>query len=282
MTDDAGGSSVTRVLVTGGRGTLGREVVSRLVRDGYTVRVMSRQSREQGAGGHGLAGTEWAQADLRTGEGLAGAVAGVDAIVHAASSPLMHTKEVDVDGTERLLGLARDAGVAHIVYISIVGIDRIPYPYYKHKLAAEKLVEHCGLPWTILRATQFHSLIEIILRGAMRLPVAFLATSMRFQPMDPGEAASCLCECVAAGPSGRVPDIGGPEVRALGNLARARSKLLGLHRRVVPLYIPGRVAGGFRKGFNTVPENRYGKITWEDWLRRKYRLAQSAELGSGW
>src|SRR5919201_1287249 len=189
------GSGLARVLVTGGRGTLGREVVAALARGGYTVRVMSRSSREAGAGGQ--AGIEWAQADLRTGEGLAGAVAGVDAIVHAASSPVTHTKEVDVDGTERLLGQAREAGVSHIVYISIVGIDRIPYPYYKHKLAAEGVVQRSGVPWTILRATQFHSLIEFLLRRAMRLPVAFLATGLRFQPMDPGEAANRLCECVA-------------------------------------------------------------------------------------
>ena len=269
---------MARVLVTGGSGTLGREVVVRLARDGHRVRVMSRRSREPEAGGQ--AGTEWAQADLQSGEGLAGAVAGVDAIVHAASSPNIRTKEVDVDGTERLLAHARDAGVSHVVYISIVGIDRIPYPYYKHKLAVEGLVERSGLPWTILRATQFHSLIEFILRRAMRLPVAFLATGLRFQPLDPGEAANRLCECVAAGPSGRVPDIGGPEVRTLGDLARSRSDLLGLNRRVVPLPVPGRVAEGFRKGYNTVPENRYGKITWEDWLRRKYRLAQREEPGS--
>src|SRR3954471_24795657 len=80
-----GGKGVARVLVTGGRGTLGREVVAGLARGGYTVRVMSHRSREPGAGGQ--AGSEWAQADLQTGEGLAGAVAGVDAIVHAASSP---------------------------------------------------------------------------------------------------------------------------------------------------------------------------------------------------
>jgi uncharacterized protein YbjT (DUF2867 family) len=166
------------------------------------------------------------------------------------------------------------------VYISIVGIDRIPYPYYKHKLAAEGVVQRSGVPWTILRATQFHSLIEFLLRRAMRLPVAFLATGLPFQPMDPGEAANRLCECVAAGPSGRVPDIGGPEVRTLGDLARSRSELLGLHRRIVPLPVPGRVAAGFRKGYNTVPQNRYGKITWEDWLRRKYRLGSRAEPGS--
>src|SRR3990172_11470166 len=112
---------MSRVLITGGTGVLGRELAPRLAQAGYTVRVMSRRAaRAEGVQ------TEWAQAQIETGEGLAGAVAGVDAIVHCASRPFRRTRGVDVEGTRRLLEAAKAASVSHFVYISIVGIDRIP------------------------------------------------------------------------------------------------------------------------------------------------------------
>src|SRR3990172_12933053 len=153
---------MSRVLITGGTGVLGSEVASRLAPAGYTVRVMSRRA----APAEG-ARTEWAQAQIETGEGLAEAVAGVDVIVHAASSPFRRTREVDVEGTRRLLEVARAAGVAHFVYISIVGIDRIPLPHYKAKLAAERLIEESAVPYSILRAPQFFTLMDDFLRNLL-------------------------------------------------------------------------------------------------------------------
>src|SRR3990170_5638680 len=148
-----------RVLITGGTGVLGRELVPRLAAAGYSVRVVSRRA----APAEG-APAEWARAQIATGEGLAEAVAGVDVIVHCASSPFRRTREVDVEGTRRLLERAREAGVAHFVYISIVGVDLIPLGYYKHKLAAERLIEESGVPYSILRAPQFFTLIDELLR----------------------------------------------------------------------------------------------------------------------
>src|SRR3989337_3515075 len=153
-----------RALITGGTGVLGREVAGRLSQAGYSVRVVSRRA----APAEG-APTEWAQAQIETGEGLAEAVAGVDVIVHCASSPFRRTREVDVEGTRRLLAAAGRVGVSHFVYISIVGVDRIPLPYYKAKLAAERLIEESGVPYSILRATQFHSLIDRFLGTLVRL-----------------------------------------------------------------------------------------------------------------
>src|SRR3989304_2985131 len=155
-----------RVLITGGPGVLGRELVPRLAQAGYGLRVMSRRA----APAEGVQ-TEWAQAQIGTGEGLAEAVAGVDAIVHCASSPFRRTREVDVDGTGRLLESAKAAGVSHFVYISIVGIDRIPLSYYKAKLAAERLIEESGVSYSILRAPQFHTLVDQILRSLLRFPI---------------------------------------------------------------------------------------------------------------
>jgi uncharacterized protein YbjT (DUF2867 family) len=255
---------MTRVLVTGGVGGFGRALVPRLADRGYTVRILSRRLAPAGLT------TEWAQADIESGAGLAAALVGVHVVVHAASSPGKHTREIDVEGTRRLLHAARAAEVAHFAYISIVGIDQIPFAYYRHKLAAEALVSDSRLPWSILRATQFHTLIDTFLRSADRLPLLLLPTDLQFQPIDAGEAAERMGEVVVAGPAGRLPDIGGPEVLTLGAMARDWMRARGRQRRIVHLPAPGAFAAALRQGRNTSPDQRYGLITWADWLRKTY------------
>src|SRR5215470_5115249 len=107
---------MTRVLVSGGTGVLGREVVSRLLEKGYTVRIMSRSPRR------GTTDVEWAQAHLQTGEGLSDALHGVDVIVHAATDTRLG--KTDVEMTRPLLEQAKAAGVGYFLYISIVGVDK--------------------------------------------------------------------------------------------------------------------------------------------------------------
>ncbi|MGH3338769.1 MAG: SDR family oxidoreductase, partial [Propionibacteriaceae bacterium] len=142
------------VLVTGGTGTLGRQVVPRLRDAGREVRVLSRHSRSAGDG------IELVTGDLATGEGIDAAVDGVETIVHLAGSA-----KGDDHKTRNLVRAAARAGVGHLVYISVVGADRIPvvsgvdramFGYFASKRVAEKVVEDSGLPWTTLRATQFH------------------------------------------------------------------------------------------------------------------------------
>ena len=149
-----------RVLVTGGTGTLGSHVVDRLHAAGREVRVFSR------SGGNGRV-----RGDLATGDGLEAAVQGVETIVHCASSPA-RTRQVDVGGTHRLLRAAYRAGISHVLFISIVGVDRNPYyPYYRMKLETERIIERSPMPWTILRATQFHGFVLALISTLDRLPV---------------------------------------------------------------------------------------------------------------
>ncbi|MGH2480980.1 MAG: SDR family oxidoreductase, partial [Ktedonobacteraceae bacterium] len=136
-----------QILVTGGAGRLGRLVVKHLSAAGYRVRGMSRRASP----GEDWPGAEWVRADLETGAGLAEAVQGMDVVVHLA---ILGASMVDFEGTRRLVDAARLAGVSHLVFISIVGIDRVPWAGGKAKLASEDLIEHSGIPWTILRATQ--------------------------------------------------------------------------------------------------------------------------------
>lgn len=253
-----------RILVTGGTGALGREVVPRLLNAGYTVRMMSRRAPKPGED----VDVAWAQASLEDGTGLAEAVAGTDVVLHLASSPVK--RQVDIEGTGRLLEHARAAGVEHFVYISIVGIDQISFSYYKSKLAAEQLIEKSSVPWTILRATQFHSLIDRLLNGIIRLPIAFVPTYWQFQTISEHEVSEYLVAAIQQGPSGHLPDIGGPEVQRLDEMARQWLAARGMSRPMVHLPIPGGLSTGFRKGLNTTPHNNVGKITWKEWLNTRY------------
>ncbi|MHB8629146.1 MAG: SDR family oxidoreductase [Aggregatilineales bacterium] len=257
---------MTKVLVTGGTGVLGREVVSRLRAAGCTVRIMSRQSRPASL----APGVEWAQAQLETAQGLDQAVVGIDVIVHAASSPFKNTKKVDVEGTQRLLEAARRAAISHVVYISIVGIDRIPSAYYRSKLAVEGIIQASGIPWTILRATQFHDLVDTFFQVLAKLPVvAFVPTGLKDQPVAAADVAVRLAECALAAPAGMLPDIGGPEVFTAKELFRLWLEARGIRRVVIPIHLFGALAAGFRRGDNTCPEHRQGKTTWEQWLHEK-------------
>jgi uncharacterized protein YbjT (DUF2867 family) len=248
--------STLNVLVTGGTGVLGTRVVERLGAAGVEARVMSRSERP---------GT--VRGDLLTGEGLDAAVRGVETIIHCASSPYRKTREVDVEGTRRLLEAAAQAGVAHFVYISIAGVHRAPsYPYYRVKLEAEWVVEGSPVPHTILRATQVYDLVLMAVRFLDRLPVP---AKLLGQPVDVGEVAGRLVELALSGPAGRAPDVGGPEVGTLADSARRYLGVLGSRKRVVEFPLPGRTARAIREGALICPENRYGKVRWEEFLRER-------------
>ncbi len=255
------------ILVTGGAGRLGRLVVKHLSAAGYPVRGMSRRASP----GEDWPGVEWKQADLVTGVGLAEAVQGMDVVVHTAGKG---TWQVDFEGTRRLLEVARQAGVSHMVFISIVGIDKVPYAYGKAKLACEDLIEHSGIPWSILRATQFHYGIDLLLRFLTRLPlVALIPTDLPLQPVAEEEVARRLFEIVQAGPSGRLPDMGGPQVYTSGELARIWLKQRGMHRAIIPIFLPGKMARALRQGGNTCPQQATGTVSWEAWLQQHERGA---------
>ncbi|GAA1568312.1 hypothetical protein GCM10009789_22130 [Kribbella sancticallisti] len=174
------------ILVTGGTGVLGRPTVARLRSAGHDVRVLSRKR------GPGLM-----TGDLSTGEGVREAVNGVDTVLHLATS----LGKGDVEQTRQLLEIARPSGVEHLILISIVGVDRIPLPYYRHKLEGERLVTESPIPYSVLRATQFHHLVDLVL-SAQRFSPVLLAPSVTLQPIAAEDVAERLAEVVAAQPGG--------------------------------------------------------------------------------
>ena len=253
------------ILVTGGAGHLGRLVVKQLSAAGYSVRGMSRRASP----GAEWPGAEWVQADLETGVGLAEAVQGMDVVVHLAGKG---NWKVDFEGTRRLVDAAREAGVSHLVFISVVGIDRVPWAGGKAKLASEDLIERSGLPWSILRATQLDYGIDALLHMLTRLPlVALVPAGLLLQPVAEEEVARRLCEIVQAGPSGRLPDMGGPQVYTSGELARIWLKQRGVNRAIIPIFLPGKMVRALRQGGNTCPQQATGTVSWEVWLQQHPR-----------
>ncbi|MEW2521892.1 SDR family oxidoreductase [Actinacidiphila alni] len=263
-------------MVTGGTGTLGRALVDRLLAAGRPVRLLSRHPRPA-ADRRPYA---WAVGDLRTGAGLDDALfAGVGTIVHCATT----NGRGDVEATRRLTGAAVAAGGdPHLVYISIVGIDRVPLGYYRAKLAAEAVVEESGLPWTVQRTTQFHSLVARLTVAQKRLPAVLTLSGVSFQPIDVGEVADRLVELAAGEPAGHAPDLGGPQIRSAADLTRATLRAAGRRRLVVPLRLPGALMAELRAGGNLTPGRADGRITYDDYLAaRTAHLKRDARAGRG-
>ncbi|MET8853264.1 NAD(P)H-binding protein [Amycolatopsis sp. NPDC004625] len=242
-----------RILVTGGTGRLGSAVVTRLRAAGEEVRVLSRRP-----------GPDVVRGDLRTGRGIDSAVAGTDVVVHCATDYV--GREAALART--LVEAARWAGVPHLVYVSIVGVDRVPLGYYRAKHETEELVAASGLPVTIQRATQFHGLVRGLLAGASRLPVVPVPR-ISFQPVDVRDVARRLADLALADPAGRAPDFGGPEILAAAELAEAVGEASGRRRRIVPVTVPGEAFRAYAGGGHLAPGHRDGEITFRQYLAER-------------
>ncbi|HUZ55513.1 MAG TPA: NAD(P)H-binding protein [Streptosporangiaceae bacterium] len=253
-----------RILVTGGTGTLGRQVVPRLRDAGCDVRVLSRRAHDAADG------VEYVTGDLLTGEGIQAAVDGAAIIVHCAGS-----SKGDDEATRNLVRAASGSAVQHLVYISVIGADRVPlvsgvdrtmFGYFGTKLAAERVVADSGLPWTTLRASQFHDLILMVAQQMANLPLIPVPAGFRFQPVDAGEVAARLVDLALGAPAGLVPDLAGPRVYRASDLLRSYLQARGKHRPMVPVRLPGTAARAFRAGVNLAPDRAVGHRTWEEFL----------------
>jgi uncharacterized protein YbjT (DUF2867 family) len=241
------------VAIIGGTGTLGRHVVEQARARGHEARSLSRSSPDY-------------PVDLTTGAGLEAALSGVDVVIDASNAQ-KGAQAVLVDGSRRLLAAERDAGVRHHVLISIVGIEQTPVGYYATKVAQERVVADGPVPWTIVRATQFHELLAAVFGAVGRLRVLPLP-SFPVQPVAAAEVATALLDAAQGEPRrGRI-EVAGPEVldaRAAGRAWRAAG-----HRALqVPIPLPGRTGRALRAGGLTSahPDVR-GTVTFAQWLRR--------------
>jgi len=242
---------MTAILVTGGTSGPGRPLVEILRAARHDVRVLSRSAGD----GH-LVG------DLDAGTGLDAAVAGAKVVVHLATN-----RKTDLAGTEHLLAAAKRAGVEHLVYISIVGVDRIPYAYYRDKVANEQAIAASGVPFTILRATQFHSFPGDILK----LTRGRFFVDLPIQPIGVDDVAARLAELATGAPAsasgeGRVADIGGPEILQGRDILARLQRAGRAKKRVFSLSLPGKTFAAFRAGHHLTGLPGYGTQTFDEWL----------------
>jgi uncharacterized protein YbjT (DUF2867 family) len=262
----------TTTLVTGGTGTLGRHVVPRLLEAGHQVRVLSRRTQEAAEG------VEYVAGDLDDGKGVEAAIRGIRTVVHLAG-----TQKGDDVKTRHLVDAAAASGVEHLVYISVVGADRIPvltgvdramFGYVAAKRAAERVIEASGLPWTTLRATQFHDLVLTTARGMAKLPVVPMPSGFQLQPIDAREVGERIVELAQGQPAGLVPDLAGPRVYGMDELVQSYLRAVGKHRLMMRVRLPGRAAAAFRAGGNLAPDRAVGRRTWEAFLAEQVGSAR--------
>lgn len=250
------------ILVTGGTGTLGSLVVPSLREAGKRVRVLSRHGREAGDG------VEYVAVDLLTadGEAIEAALTGVDTVLHLAGGP-----KGDDLATRNLVRAAQAADTRHFVYISVIGADRVPLAWLRSKREAERAVAGSGLPWTTLRAAQFNELTLKMVAGMARLPVFPAPGGLRLQPVDARDVAARVTELTLGSPAGLVPDLAGPRVYALAELADGYAHARGRRRRpLLPVRIPGEAGRAYRAGDNlSLAGADTGRRTWEEFLAER-------------
>nr|WP_296069422.1 NAD(P)H-binding protein [uncultured Actinoplanes sp.] len=212
-----------RVAVAGATGNIGGLTVSALQRDGHDV---VRISRSLGI-------------DLVTGDGLDAVLQGVESVIDATNVPAGNRAEsLAYFGAvaRNLLAAEQRAGVRHHVLLSIVGIDRVEgNPHYAGKREQESVVCSGGVPWTIVRATQFYDFGATMVARTERDGVATIPPLL-MQPIAPADVAAVLAEVAVGDPRGRHPDLAGPETQDLVDMARRTNGARGRTVRLVPTW----------------------------------------------
>ncbi len=225
---------MVRIAVAGGTGTTGRRVVDHVRNAGHEAVVLSRS----------------AGVDLTApSPALDHALAGVAAVIDASNVPTLSrptSERFFGDVTRTLLDAESRLGVGHHVALSIVGSDRVDYGYYAGKRLQERLVRESDVPWTVVRATQFHEFTDQTL-AMTRGPIAVVPV-MRSQPIAVDEVASYLVGLAEATPRGAVVEIAGPAPESQVDLARRVLRARGSRRLVLPVRMPGSAGRGMASG----------------------------------
>ncbi|KGR76302.1 nmra-like family protein [Ureibacillus sinduriensis BLB-1 = JCM 15800] len=250
-----------RILVTGSTGQLGSALLRQLKGSNDEVRITSRRKPE------GMGDFTWVYSDMLTGEGLEAAVKDVDVIIHTATSPTKSSRDIEITGFENFLGKLHH--IQHFIYPSIVGIEEIPFNYYRLKYEAESLLKSSNIPYTIVRATQFHGFVENLLISKPLFKRYIVPGKMKFQSVDVNEYASHLIDLIHQIPQGRTEDFCGPEILTLKEMANLKIKVNDEDNRVLSIPLAGKLYRSFTEGKNTNSMGKMGKIKFEQYLKNK-------------
>jgi uncharacterized protein YbjT (DUF2867 family) len=249
-----------KIVVIGGTGLIGSKTVANLRRLGHEVVAASPNSG----------------VNTITGEGVKEAVAGAQVVIDLANSPSFEDEAVlkffETSG-HNLLAAEAAAGVRHHVALSIVGIDRSDNGYFRAKVAQEKLIKASGIPYTIIRSTQFLEFLRGIADAGAEGSKVRISPGL-FQPIAADDVAAFVADVAIAAPRGGIVEIAGPERAPFDEIVARYLKAMGDPRQVVPdpaaLYFGGRVE---ERSLVPLGEARLGRIGLDEWLRRSRAAA---------
>ena len=250
-----------KIVVIGGTGLIGSKTVAILRPGGHEVLAASPNSG----------------VNTITGEGLKEALTGAQVVIDLANSPSFEDKAVleffETSG-RNLLAAEAAAGVRHHVALSIVGTDRTPdNGYFRAKVAQEKLIEASGIPYTIIRATQFLEFLSGIAAEGTKGKALRLSPGL-FQPIAADDVAFFVADVALAAPRNGIIEIAGPEREPFNEIIARYLKAIGDPREVVS-DPEARYFGGRVEEHSLVPlgEARLGRIGLDEWLRRSQAAA---------
>ena len=251
--DNTPRSSGRRIAVAGGTGTVGRHVVEVAQRRGHQAVVLARSTG----------------VDLVAGTGVDEALEGVQVVVDVTSQVSQKAEESRAffgAVTRNLLDAESRAGIGHHVALSIVGIDEAPHGYYAGKVLQEELLGRSTVPWTVLRATQFHEFAGQI-HGAVGIGPFVVVPRMVSEPVAAAEVAERLVDLAEGAPAGRVRDLGGPRRERMADMVRAWARTTGRPSRVLEVPLPGALGRAMRDGtLVTGPGADHTTATFAEWL----------------
>ena len=257
-----------QILVTGGTGTLGKTVVQRLLNLGFQPTILSTRKNPDVP-----TGTRLLTADLTKRESLEDVIKGVDIIIHCASNP-KNSEEVDVKGTRNLLEALHKTSFTHLIYLSIVGIDKSTYPYYVNKLRVEKMIQESKIPWSILRVTQFHDFVlNRIINSSENKPNATfkIPKGLKFQPIDVEDVTKNIIQLVISGPANSTSILGGPEILSIEEMTHIYLRETGKADTIEEVFVENDFYNIFRSGINLRPEYSVGVIKWRKFLKNNFK-----------
>lgn len=249
-----------KIVVIGGTGLIGSKTVAILRQGGHEV----------------VAGSPQSGINTLTGEGLKKALAGAQVVIDLANSPSFEDKAVleffETSG-RNLLAAEAAAGVGHHVALSIVGIDRSDNGYFRGKLAQEKLIKDAGVPYTIVRSTQFLEFLGAIAASSADGNVIRVSPGL-FQPIAADDVAASVADVALAAPRNGTAEIAGPERAPFNEIVARYLKAVGDPREVVrdpkARYFGGRVE---ERSLVPLGEARLGRIGFDEWFRRSQAAA---------
>ncbi len=255
------------VLLTGGTGQLGKMLLKELDMQRLSIGVLTREKEHASSSDVG-----YVNGDLTDSASLNSALShDYDVVVHCASNP-GESDIVDVTGTQNLLKATGNRNVKNFIYISIVGVDKSAYKYYQNKLGAEKLVINSGIPYTILRITQFHDFVlNRILDAGNENDVIVIPAGLKFQPIDLADVCKRIGELIESGPTNSILQIGGPEIMEIEEIVQQYQTIMKPARRIEMISTLNDFRKLFTTGINLCPDQKWGSITWRDYLSSKQK-----------